>query len=99
MAIIDEITPNEKRTALGYDQLKDPNMDKIYFRSGKIPLDELNAMEEDVDEEALTQMQIFNAKTNKTMQHLIPTTSISSGKTIYESKYRGRFYKYLNFCK
>jgi HK97 family phage portal protein len=53
MAIIDEITPNEKRTALGYDQLKDPNMDKIYFRSGKIPLDELNAMDEQVDEEQL----------------------------------------------
>lgn len=53
MALIDEITPNEKRAALGYDQLPDPNMNKIYFKSGKVLLEDLNAVDEQVDEEQL----------------------------------------------
>lgn len=53
LKLIDEITPNEKRQALGYDIMKDPNMDKIYMSTGKLPLDDLNVIEEEVDEEAL----------------------------------------------
>lgn len=53
LKLIDEVTPNEKRQALGYDVMKDPNMDKIYMSTGKVPLDDLNAVEEEINEEKL----------------------------------------------
>lgn len=53
LSMIDEITPNEKRSALGYDQMKDPNMDKIYMSQGKVPLDELGTPIEEIDETLL----------------------------------------------
>jgi HK97 family phage portal protein len=39
----DFLTENEKRIAAGYDAIEDPNMNKIYMGSNKIPLDQLNA--------------------------------------------------------
>ncbi|MGH2622078.1 MAG: phage portal protein [Sphingobacterium sp.] len=44
------ITPNEKRKYMGFDHLPDPNMDKIYFPSGQVPLDQLNGEVADVED-------------------------------------------------
>lgn len=38
------ITPNEKRSALGYSQSADPNMDKYYFPVNLMPLDNMQEM-------------------------------------------------------
>lgn len=47
------ITPNEKRAMTGYDKSDDPAMDKIYFPSNLIPIDDLSSDLGFVDEEML----------------------------------------------
>lgn len=53
LKLIDELTPNEKRMALGYDMIKDRNMDKIYFTSNKYALDDLNDNSDQLIDETL----------------------------------------------
>jgi len=44
MVLAKSFTKNEIREAVGFDQIKDPNMDRVYESAGTMPLEELGFM-------------------------------------------------------
>ena len=53
---VDCLTPNEKRVAIGYDKLDDPEADRLWVPAGLVPLDEasdlLEGQEQENDDES-----------------------------------------------